>query len=74
MAFELEQPATLEFGIYDVAGHRVATLHRGPHAAGTQRFVWDGQDATGRAAPSGVYLVRIADGVSGGMKKVVLAK
>jgi flagellar hook assembly protein FlgD len=44
--------------VYDLAGHEVATLHRGALPAGLRSFVWDGHDQEGRSLPAGVYLVR----------------
>jgi hypothetical protein len=44
--------------VYDVQGHEVRTLHRGPVEAGRNTWEWDGRDrSAGRAAP-GVYVVR----------------
>lgn len=48
--------------IYDTRGARVRTLHTGPMSSGTQVLVWDGRDRGGRAAASGVYLVRVSSG------------
>ena len=45
--------------VFDVLGRRVATLFDGVAAAGTRALDWDGRDATGAAAPAGVYLVRV---------------
>lgn len=44
--------------VHDVTGRHLATLWHGPAPAGTTRLTWDGQDADGRPAPTGVYLVR----------------
>ncbi len=74
VAFALDSARDVDLGVYDVAGRKVATLHRGLLQAGPQRFTWSGTDDAGRTAPSGIYLVRISDGVTVSMKKVVLAK
>ncbi len=74
VAFELDNTAAVDLGVYDVAGRLVRTLHQGTLTAGPQRFTWNGRDDAGRTMGSGVYLVRINDGVSVTMKKVVLAK
>lgn len=58
--FDLPEPASnLDLSIYDVAGRRVATLARGPHAAGVHRVIWSGEDDAGRPVASGVYLYRL---------------
>ena len=46
--------------VYDVQGRLVRTLHDGALAAGRHELPWNGTDDAGRAAPSGVYFVRMA--------------
>jgi flagellar hook assembly protein FlgD len=41
--------------VHDVAGRLVATLFDGVAEAGPHSVAWDGDDANGRLAPSGVY-------------------
>jgi len=48
--------------VYDVRGKLVRTLVDGALAAGEHAVVWDGRDAGGRAAASGVYLYRLETG------------
>lgn len=50
----LPRAASADLAIVDLAGRRVATLHRGPLAAGQRTFVWDG-----RGAANGVYFARL---------------
>jgi hypothetical protein len=45
--------------IYDLGGRRVRTLVEGEVDGGRWSAHWDGRDDDGRAAPSGVYLVRL---------------
>jgi hypothetical protein len=45
--------------VLDVSGRVVRTLHRGPLAAGTRRFTWDGNDDQGRQVGSGLYFVTV---------------
>ena len=44
--------------VFDVAGRQVATLFDGSAAAGLLSVRWDGRDARGHVAGSGVYWVR----------------
>lgn len=44
--------------VYDLTGHEVATVYRGPMTAGLQTLTWQGSDRAGRRVPPGVYLVR----------------
>jgi hypothetical protein len=45
--------------VYDLAGRRVRSLHRGRLQAGDQRFEWDGRSERGATVAVGVYFVRI---------------
>jgi hypothetical protein len=56
----LRQPGPVRLSILDVRGREIRVLHHGSLAAGTARWRWDGRDAGGRQAASGVYLVRLA--------------
>ena len=55
----LPRAAQVDLAMFDLAGRRVATLHRGALAAGERAFTW-----RPGAVPSGVYFARLAvDGV-----------
>ena len=45
--------------IVDLRGREVRVLHEGVLPAGESRWVWDGLDAAGHGASSGVYLVNL---------------
>jgi hypothetical protein len=49
---------TVDIGVYDVAGRMVRRLASGYQAAGRHLVSWDGSDAAGVRARSGVYFVR----------------
>jgi len=71
----LSAPATLEVGVYDLQGRLVASLHRGPAAAGELEFTWDRRRDAGGLAPSGVYFYRaVADGDPVTRKLVVMGR
>jgi hypothetical protein len=57
--FEMATPGWAEVEIYDIAGRKLRDLSRVMTAAGAQRVMWDGRDAQGRIADSGVYMVRV---------------
>jgi hypothetical protein len=57
--------------VFDLLGHEVATLARGPMGAGRQTVGWDGRDRTGRAVPPGVYLVRAELGRESSGRRVI---
>lgn len=62
--FTLMMPRAMtgEVAVYDVAGHRVRTLHRGPLASGTTTFEWTGQSDNGHQLPPGVFLLQARAG------------
>ena len=63
LSFELREPTIVTLAVYDVAGHLVRTLAAADRVgAGRHEMVWDGRDATGRAAAAGVYFHRLDAG------------
>ncbi len=61
--------------VYDLNGRWVTTLFQGTATAGVNETVWNGLDARGRVAPSGIYFLRMktADGALY-QHKMLLAK
>ncbi len=59
---QLPAPADVQLGIYDLAGRRIATLHRGALPAGVHAFRWNGRDDAGRAVRPGAYVVAVRAG------------
>jgi hypothetical protein len=61
VSFTFSVPVTgrVELTVFDLRGRRIVTLLDGILDAGPQRFVWNGLDATGRAAASGGYVARL---------------
>lgn len=59
VAFNLPNPVagTPKTQVYDVRGRRIASLA----AMSSTQWLWDGRDYSGRAVPSGVYLVQISE-------------
>jgi flagellar hook assembly protein FlgD len=60
--FGLPQAIDVSVGIYDVQGRQVAALVNGTLAEGEHTARWDGSDAAGGAAPSGLYFVTLRSG------------
>jgi subtilisin family serine protease len=56
--FAVPHQASVELGLYDMQGRRVATLVDGTMTAGRHQAVWDGV-ADGRSAPAGIYFLRL---------------
>ena len=58
IAFALPHPASIEIGVFDVQGRRVASLARGVWSAGTNELEWNGQTQGGEVASAGLYFLR----------------
>ncbi|HGY55796.1 MAG TPA: T9SS type A sorting domain-containing protein [Caldithrix abyssi] len=56
IAFSIPVSAQIRLTVYDLQGREVRTLFNGNLAAGRHEVRWDGQDASGRPAASGLYL------------------
>jgi hypothetical protein len=64
--YELSAPATkIELLLYTVAGRRVASIPL-PGSAGFNVYCWDGRDAQGHIAATGLYLYRVRATDDGG--------
>jgi hypothetical protein len=63
VAYEIASDADVTLSVYDAEGRLVRVLARGRESHGRHEARWDGTDARGRRAASGVYFVRlVADG------------
>ena len=71
MSLTLARPASVDVGVYDAAGRRIATLARGEAPAGTRALAWDGRGAGGARAGVGVYFVRAQAGGAAVTQRVV---
>jgi len=58
--FTLSANGPVRASVHDIAGRRVRSICDTNFSAGSHEVFWDGKDDLGRAAPAGVYLVRIA--------------
>jgi aminopeptidase N len=62
VAFFLPEATTARLDIFDVSGRRIRTLRDSRSPAGESAEVWDGRDADGHSAASGIYFVRLDAG------------
>jgi hypothetical protein len=58
----LREAGEVDVQVVDPAGRRVATVHRGPLAAGEHLLRWNGRDASGAPARPGVYRAALRAG------------
>ena len=59
LRFSLETPSMARLSIYDISGRHVRTLAEERFTQGEHTLTWDGKDAHGQAAGSGVYFYRL---------------
>ncbi len=55
-SYQLTQPASVRLRLFDVLGREVKLLVDSHKPAGYHAVVWNGQDQSGHALPSGMYL------------------
>jgi hypothetical protein len=72
--FEVPAHGRVSLRVYDVRGKLVRTLVDAAVDAGAQRVVWDGRDAAGVPAGSGVYFYRLDGAGQSRTRKMVLLK
>ncbi|MBK8167753.1 MAG: hypothetical protein IPK64_17540 [bacterium] len=72
--FELPQAGQARLAVHDPRGALVAVLLDADLPAGASQATWDGVDAAGRDAPSGMYLVRLETAAGVRVVKVTLAR
>jgi hypothetical protein len=80
LRYTLPEAGSVTLKVYSLLGQEVATLVEGTAAAGQHAAVWNGRNADGGTAASGVYLYRLtvtpASGKGGftAVRKMVLMK
>jgi hypothetical protein len=75
MEYTLPSRSHVRLIIFDALGREIRTLVDAEQSAGYQHTMWDGVDATGGKAPSGLYFYRlIVNGNSVGTRKLLLLK
>lgn len=72
MRLELPEACAARVEVFDPVGRRVRLVYDGALPAGRHELAWDGRDAGGRRAPSGLYLVRVAAADQSITRRVVM--
>jgi hypothetical protein len=70
--FTLSSPAAVRMSVYSITGERVRQVDTSNYHSGTGRILWDGKDDSGRALPSGTYLVRVSANNSTATQRVTI--
>lgn len=74
VSFSIVRGGHVDLAVYDLTGHRVATLADRGFPAGWYELTWLGVDGFGAPAPSGTYVVRLRTDRSTTAKKVTLLR
>lgn len=75
-AFDVDIPkvSDVRIVVYDVLGREITTILSGQQPAGTMHLQWDGRNAQGLAAPTGIFFVRMTTGEFEATRKIMLMK
>ena len=74
ITYSMPMAGEVTLRIYDVSGRLVRDLVSGPRSAGRHREPWDGRDAQGMNAASGVYFARLNVAGQMEMKSMLLLR
>lgn len=72
--YTLRASDNVTISIHNIRGQKVATLDNGDKAPGTHTLIWDGMDANGRKAASGIYFYRISTSAAKVTGKLLLTR
>jgi hypothetical protein len=72
--YQASASSEVRLSIYDVCGRLVRVLVDRPAGAGDLSAVWDGTDRNGRAAPAGVYFIRLESPGPASARKIVFIR
>jgi hypothetical protein len=71
--FLVPSTCTVDVALFDLAGRKVRSLVAGERSTpGDHRIRWDGRDASGAPAQSGVYFVQVRAGRDVGVRKLIV--
>jgi hypothetical protein len=72
--YSLSTPGRVQLAIYGIDGALVRRLDPGEQSAGSHTVYWNGYDAVGRPATSGVYFYRLEGDVETPARRMVLLR
>ncbi len=67
-------PGPVTLTVHDITGRRVTSLLDGACGPGESVVVWNGKDARGADAPSGIYLARLRAGEHTATRRIILLR
>ena len=73
--FSIQNDSKVELSIYNIKGQKIKTLAQNEFAKGSHSVIWNGDNESGRAISSGVYLYKLkVNGKTKAMRKCLLLK
>ncbi len=72
--FSLAQPQNVRLTVFDMHGHKVTELANELFDAGEHALLWPGTDTTGRAVPSGTYMLQMVTDTAVRASKMMLVR
>jgi hypothetical protein len=72
--FSMDERVDVSLRVYDVSGRVVKTLVQEVVPVGTHAVTWNGEDESGRAVASGIYVCRLETRAKTDMRKMVLLR
>lgn len=74
LSFRLDEAGPVVLEVYDLMGHKVATLLDEARPAGTFSLSWNGRDSNGQLLPTDLYVLKAKLGSGVLVKKLALVK
>ncbi len=74
LSYTLSEPMHVNVTVYDLRGRKVRTLVYGSGQKGMNEAIWDGTDASGKTAASGIYLFKLEAGGAVMTSKALMLK
>ncbi|MCB2198336.1 T9SS type A sorting domain-containing protein [bacterium] len=71
---KLDRPGVVQATIYNLLGQAVATWDVSTGTGRTARLSWDGQDISGSASSSGMYILRAVAGKASAAQRIILIR
>lgn len=75
ISFSITNDSNIELSIYNIKGQKVKTLAKNRFQKGNHSVIWNGDDESGKAVSSGLYLYKLnVNGKTEAVKKCLLLK
>jgi hypothetical protein len=72
--YALPGPTHVQLSVYDISGRFVRELMDGDESRGEHVATWDGRNASGSDAPSGMYFYRLRAGLTKETMRMIISR